>query len=71
MSIAAQIKKFKLSPRESDVAQSLARGLDRKQIAEELGITIRTVDFTLATLRHKSGARSTFQLVSIFASSTL
>lgn len=67
MSIAAAIKKFKLSPRESDVARLLARGMDRKQIANELTITVRTVDKTLANIRRKSSAPSTYRLVSMFA----
>jgi non-specific serine/threonine protein kinase len=46
-----------LSPREREVADLVAQGLRRREIAARLGITRGTVDDTLKLVRLKLGIR--------------
>jgi DNA-binding NarL/FixJ family response regulator len=48
----------RLTPRERDVLQHLARGLGNKQIAAALGISERTVKFHVSAVFTKLGART-------------
>jgi FixJ family two-component response regulator len=52
-----------LSPREHEVMQLLVQGLHNRQIAEELGISHRTVEVHKARVLEKFGARSVVELV--------
>ena len=52
-----------LSPREREVLDRVARGLANKQIAEELGISPKTVEVHRARLMSKMGAHSMAELI--------
>lgn len=52
-----------LSPREYEVMQLLARGLHNRRIAEQLGISHRTVEVHKARVLNKLGVRSVVELV--------
>lgn len=54
-------KPFKLTPRETFAGALLSRGNSRKQIASEMGISVRTVDDYLLKIRHKLSASSMFE----------
>jgi DNA-binding NarL/FixJ family response regulator len=62
---AARADFDELSPKQLAVLQLLAQGLDRKQMAEELGIGEETVKTHLAEVRRKLGARTSAQAVAI------
>lgn len=52
-----------LSPREQEVMGLLVRGLHNRRIADELGISHRTVEVHKARILEKTGARSVVELV--------
>lgn len=52
-----------LSPREHEVMGLLVQGLDNRRIAEELGISHRTVEVHKARVLEKLGVRSVIELV--------
>jgi DNA-binding CsgD family transcriptional regulator len=54
-----------LTSREREVLAELARGYSSKEIARQLGIVPRTVEFHRANLLKKVGARSTIDLIRI------
>lgn len=54
-----------LTSRERDVLAELVRGYSSKEIARQLGIVPRTVEFHRANLLKKAGARSTIDLIRI------
>ena len=56
-----------LTPRELDVLRLLARGLQNKEIALELGITGRTTKFHVGSLLRKLGAGNRTEAVAIAA----
>lgn len=56
-----------LTPREQDVLRLLARGLQNKEIAIELGITGRTTKFHVGSLLRKLGAGNRTEAVAIAA----
>jgi DNA-binding NarL/FixJ family response regulator len=56
-----------LTPRELDVLRLLARGLQNKEIAIELGITGRTTKFHVGSLLRKLGAGNRTEAVAIAA----
>jgi DNA-binding NarL/FixJ family response regulator len=56
-----------LTSRETEVLELLARGLPNKQIAEELGLTERTVKFHVSSILAKLGAANRTEAVSIAA----
>lgn len=51
-----------LSPRERDVLRFLAEGLSSKEIAECLGLSVRTVENHRASITRRTGLRSIAQL---------
>lgn len=55
-----------LSPREREVMALMVRGLHNRRIAEELGISARTVEVHKARVMDKTGARSLVELVRLF-----
>lgn len=55
----------KLTPREAEVLNALARGLQSKAIAWELGISTRTVEMHRSNILVKLGARNTSQAVGL------
>jgi two-component system response regulator NreC len=52
-----------VSPRERDVLRLLARGYTNRQAAEELGLSVRTVEAHRANLMAKLGLRNRAELV--------
>jgi len=67
MNFSRAEKVFRLTPRQSEVARRVGAGIARKQIADEMKISIRTVDGFLEKIRLKCAAKSTFELVYIFS----
>ncbi len=55
-------RRVSLTPRESQLVSSVARGMKNKEIASELGITEGTVKVYLSHLFQKSGARDRYEL---------
>lgn len=56
-----------LAPTDLALAQLVARGAGRKEIAVELGVSSRTVDRRLAALRQRHGATTPAELVARLA----
>jgi two-component system response regulator DctR len=54
-----------LSEREAEVMALILRGLLNKQIAEELGIAVRTVEVHRARVLQKTGARNSVELAQL------
>ena len=54
-----------LSPKQLTALRLLAQGLERKQIAEQMGIGEETVKSHLTEVRRKLGARTSAQAVAI------
>jgi DNA-binding NarL/FixJ family response regulator len=54
-----------LSPKQLTALRLLAQGLERKQIADEMGIGEETVKTHLSEVRRKLGARTSAQAVAI------
>ena len=54
-----------LSPKQLQALRLMAQGLDRKQIAEEMGVGAETVKSHVAEVRRKLGARTSAQAVAI------
>ena len=54
-----------LSPKQLAALRLLAQGLERKQIAEQMGIGMETVKSHLSEVRRKLGARTSAQAVAI------
>ena len=54
-----------LSPKQLNALRLLAQGLERKAIAEEMGIGEETVKTHLSEVRRKLGARTSAQAVAI------
>jgi DNA-binding CsgD family transcriptional regulator len=59
-----------LSPRQQEIARLISRGLQDKQIAEELGISAFTVDHYLRSAYRRLGVNSRPQFVFKCFSST-
>ncbi|GLQ22496.1 transcriptional regulatory protein FixJ [Algimonas ampicilliniresistens] len=66
-----QVRMEQLTPRERDVARLICAGLLNKQIAHELGISVRTVETHRGNLMSKMGVRTVAALVSILPISGL
>ncbi len=60
-------KKFKLTPRQTEVARLAARGASYKKIAGEVGISPRTVQDHLEIVRRKIGAYTALETVWILS----
>jgi DNA-binding NarL/FixJ family response regulator len=54
-----------LSPKQLAALRLLAQGLERKQIAEQMGVGEETVKSHLSEVRRKLGARTSAQAVAI------
>lgn len=54
-----------LTTREREVLHCLAKGYDNSEIAEELGIAVRTVNRHLENIRTKLGHRRRSELIRI------
>jgi DNA-binding NarL/FixJ family response regulator len=52
-----------LSIREKEVFRMIGRGLSSKQIAEALGLSIRTIDVHRANIKRKLGTRTTSEML--------
>jgi FixJ family two-component response regulator len=68
--VSAAARVALLSPREREVMQAVARGRLNKQIAAELGITVRTVKFHRARVMEKTGVESVPDLVRLLDDSS-
>jgi DNA-binding NarL/FixJ family response regulator len=53
-----------LSPRQRQVLEGISEGLSSKQIAARLGVTVRTIEFHVSTLKNRFGAATRAQSVS-------
>jgi len=60
-------KEYRITPREIDVARLLGKGKPRKNIADSLQISVRTVDVHLARLRDKLDVSTSFELSFLFS----
>lgn len=58
------MKHVVLSPRQFEIARLLAAGLTQAEVADALGIHVRTVEVHVARLRQKMRATTTAQAVS-------
>ena len=58
----ATARGFELSPRENDILRHVAEGLSSKEIANRLGLSVRTVDNHRAAVGRKTGLHSVAQL---------
>jgi two-component system, NarL family, nitrate/nitrite response regulator NarL len=56
----------KLTPREREVLQALAEGLESRQIAEKLNVTVETERTHMVNILHKLGVHSRLQAL-VFA----
>jgi len=54
-----------LAPRERDTVRLLAQGRKLREAAEELGITVKTIDKYIASAKAKTGARTSEHMVAI------
>jgi two-component system response regulator DevR len=64
--VRADLRDFEdLSPKQLAALRLLAQGLERKQIAEQMGVGEETVKSHLAEVRRKLGARTSAQAVAI------
>lgn len=54
----------RLTPREADVAREVVRGLRNVEVADALGLSLRTVENHLRSIFTKAGVRSRTQLLS-------
>ncbi|MCK2241580.1 MULTISPECIES: response regulator transcription factor [unclassified Crossiella] len=61
--IVAEADRPRLTARELDVLRCLAKSYDNREIAEELGIALRTVHRHLDAVRDKLGTRRRSQLI--------
>ncbi|HSR31862.1 MAG TPA: response regulator transcription factor, partial [Anaerolineae bacterium] len=52
-----------LTPRETDVLKLIVQGYTNRQVGEELGISVRTVEGHRANLLEKLGLRTRVELV--------
>lgn len=68
--VSAAARVALLSPREREVLHAVARGRLNKQIAAELGITVRTVKFHRARVMEKTGVDSVPDLVRLLDDAT-
>ena len=64
--LAARQAVERLTPREKDVLQALAEGLESKEIAEKLNVTVETERTHMVNILHKLGVHSRLQAL-IFA----
>lgn len=63
--------RFRLTPRERQVVQLIVEGRSIKQIASQLGLSVKTVEFHRRRAMDKLGAENTAQLVRIALESRL
>lgn len=56
---------YRLTPRQREVFQELAHGLDSKEAAEKLGVSKRTVDFHLDGIYKKLGVHNRLELLRV------
>jgi two-component system response regulator FixJ len=62
---AARQRHLLLTPREAQVAGLMADAKPNREIAEELGISIKTLDIHRANLMHKIEARTTARVANL------
>lgn len=59
-----------LTPRQQSVVDAFLRGLTHKQVADELGMTLRGVDYHVRAIRQRTGADTLIQAIGIVCKST-
>ncbi|EKD72351.1 MAG: hypothetical protein ACD_45C00698G0004 [uncultured bacterium] len=57
------LKQSRLTPREKQYLSMIIRGDTAKEIASQLGISFRTVEWAIAALKRKLGVRNKAQLI--------
>ena len=60
-------KKYNLSDREKEVLKLLSEGLFNKEIAYQLGITKKTIDFHISNIYRKTGVQCRLELINILS----
>jgi DNA-binding CsgD family transcriptional regulator len=65
---AALARRFALTPREAEVALVLSRGINLREVAQELGIGIATVRSHLQHLFEKTGTHRQVELILLLRS---
>jgi DNA-binding CsgD family transcriptional regulator len=60
-----------LTARQAEVLQLAGRGLSGKQIARQLGISVRTIEDHFSVLRRRTGARNQAELIAYWAAAGL
>jgi len=65
--VSASTTGTSLTSRQTEVLQLAGRGLSGKQIANSLGISVRTVEDHFSTMRARTGARSQGELIAYWA----
>lgn len=53
---------MELTPRDRAIVEALAEGLTDAEVAERLGLSVRTIAYALRSLMERSGVESRFQL---------
>ena len=69
--VSASAAAMSLTARQAEVLQLAGRGLSGKQIANHLGISIRTVEGHFGAMRARTGARSQGELIAYWAAAGL
>src|SRR5947209_507925 len=66
LTVATARERFaRLTPRERQVASMMATGQPNREIAEQLGISVKTLDIHRANLVHKLHARTTADVANL------
>lgn len=63
LAMADEIRDRPLTAREQEVCDLVAQGLQNKEIANRLGISVRTVEWHRASVFAKKGVRNAVELV--------
>ena len=69
--VSASAAATSLTARQAEVLRLAAGGLSGKQIAHQLGISVRTVEDHFSALRRRTGAHSQVELIAYWAAAGL
>ena len=71
LAMTEEVQDRRLTAREQEVCDLVAQGLQNKEIANTLGISVRTVEWHRASVFAKKGVRNAVELVrSVFGGGT-